>query len=230
MNTTTTDCTCHGCGKGNLIRSFSCGDLRWLFCTTCLATTKDMSGEEFTGSTLNPPDANNLVSCINERREENGLPTLAVPFHTDPEKQPEAIAKAFSAVLNRWLSADEWTQLIDRNMSEAKQAGECYSHDYCDANMAMDEAFRVVLGRAPQVGTGEQNDFELWGKAWTIATEANFYAPEMPPKTERPTENELVGVLQAIVTSYESAGCDGCGTISSHSWESAVAILKRFNP
>ena len=49
----------------------------------------------------------------------------------------------------------------------------CHSHDFLDANMAMDEVFTEALGRS--VDADVAADAELWNAAWTLAKGARFF-------------------------------------------------------
>jgi hypothetical protein len=51
-------------------------------------------------------------------------------------------------------------------------AAACASHDYCDANDYMADAFAEIIGRdiLPDNGEGmTQADCDLWNRAWEIA-------------------------------------------------------------
>jgi hypothetical protein len=60
----------------------------------------------------------------------------------------------------------------------------CHSHDFCDANMAMDEAFTKVLGRQyvffndeePETEKQNEIDADLINAAWSMAKANKFYA------------------------------------------------------
>lgn len=54
------------------------------------------------------------------------------------------IAQSFVNILKEWLSEAEFTEVVKRN-AEDKDKSICHSHDFCDANMAMDEAFNENL-------------------------------------------------------------------------------------
>jgi hypothetical protein len=51
--------------------------------------------------------------------------------------------------------------------------GICHSHDFCDANEVMLEAFKVfIAGDDVMTGivTGDRDTVSLWNKAWDYAT------------------------------------------------------------
>lgn len=98
-------------------------------------------------------------------------------------KLPHTIAAHFSRVLREWLTSLEMSKVITRNRRE-RIKGVCHTHDFCDANMAMDEAFKRVLGRGMYLidegATDEQKeaDTDLWNAAWNIAKQAQFVADD----------------------------------------------------
>lgn len=95
----------------------------------------------------------------------------------------------FMEILKSWLTADEWTEMRAKNATAEYQGGVCASHDYCDANMAMHEAF-VKCGLVPpcEIDTTASEAAErladdvldTWNKAWDWARanglEAETYA------------------------------------------------------
>ena len=82
-----------------------------------------------------------------------------------PDNAAEQIAHRFVIVLMNWLDPAEWDEMRKLNAVQADPKI-CHSHDYCDANMAMAEAFESVVGRVP---SGEDADNSLWNAAWEIA-------------------------------------------------------------
>ncbi len=91
------------------------------------------------------------------------------------QDQVTAIAESFAEVVRRWLSREDFAVMKARNETMPCYAGDgaCASQDFCDANMAMDAAFRQVLGRAPNL-VGESDDevdadCALWNDAWALA-------------------------------------------------------------
>ena len=83
----------------------------------------------------------------------------------------EALADEFSHVLRNWLTADEMAKVIERNRAQTNPII-CHSHDFCDANMAMDEAFTLLMGRSSDAADG--HDARLWNEAWEIAKRNEF--------------------------------------------------------
>lgn len=93
-----------------------------------------------------------------------------------PEHPVEALAEEFVRVLREWLSDAEWREMTKRN-SSTHAAPICASHDFCDANMAMAEAFHNTLGRSlfPE-GDSEPKarDIDLVNDAWSMARERHL--------------------------------------------------------
>jgi hypothetical protein len=84
-----------------------------------------------------------------------------------PDK-PSLIAERFAEVLRNWLSAEEWEQMKVRNQFDSRYSGgACASHDFCDANMAMQEAFESVM---EHICDGDNEvDCVIWNTAWELA-------------------------------------------------------------
>ncbi len=85
------------------------------------------------------------------------------------------IARAFSADLLASLGADKLREIVAENEANADPAI-CASHDHCDANMPMADAFRAVMGRdiLPEI----EADSALWNRAWDIAKRCKFWTLE----------------------------------------------------
>jgi hypothetical protein len=83
----------------------------------------------------------------------------------DPEQLAHAIARKFVALLRVELTPEQFRETKRRNRDRADKRS-CASHDFCDANMVMADAFRQT-GLEPDVDDGEQ--CALWGTAWDAA-------------------------------------------------------------
>lgn len=96
-------------------------------------------------------------------------------------KLPYRMAAEFSKVLREWLTPLEMSKVITGNRRLGlKQQSVCCTHDFCDANMAMDAAFKRVLGRefylldSKATEDEKDADTDLWNEAWGIAKAAEF--------------------------------------------------------
>ncbi len=80
----------------------------------------------------------------------------------------------FSRVLKEWLTADEMREVIraNNNSSDGPFSPWCASHDYCDANEAMLEAFENYFGREPELNGDDGYTID---EAWFIAKAADFF-------------------------------------------------------
>lgn len=81
------------------------------------------------------------------------------------------IAAAFIARLRAALNHAQLVE-IDRRNSTPGYIAACASHDFCDANMPMGEAFRAVTGRDPDPAS--EDDARLINAAWDAARAAGF--------------------------------------------------------
>jgi hypothetical protein len=100
------------------------------------------------------------------------------------------LAKAFGYLMQAELSRADFTQMIALNKAMPEHSNICHSHDFCDANMVMLDAFKEVFGRDPVFLSESEDmteseifwltremerDTELWNEAWTIAVAADFF-------------------------------------------------------
>ena len=81
------------------------------------------------------------------------------------EITPKDLARRFEETLRSWMTADEWQEMRLRNASEVNK-NVCHSHDYCDANMAMSEAW-ASFG-LPDCNADNETQAKLWNDAWNI--------------------------------------------------------------
>ena len=94
-------------------------------------------------------------------------------FKPDTADQAK-LAAVFAEVLHEWLTPAQMREVVARN---EHYGNACASHDFCDANMAMDEAFTKTQGRELEMGEGTRQsraDVALWNGAWAIAKRMNF--------------------------------------------------------
>jgi len=80
------------------------------------------------------------------------------------------LGAAFVWVLQDWLTIPQWDEMLKLNATAA--LGVCHSHDFCDANMAMLEAYADLLGVPVDDVDLSDNVQGLFNDAWTWATPA----------------------------------------------------------
>lgn len=80
------------------------------------------------------------------------------------------LAAKFSTILSSWLSEEEMQEVVKRNQAETDRSV-CHSHDFCDANMAMQEA---VESFGLTINADSDADAALWNAAWDLAKKSNF--------------------------------------------------------
>lgn len=83
----------------------------------------------------------------------------------------EKLARAFAEQLRADIGDAAFEAVKRLNATpQFKDTGACASHNYCDANMTMAEAFETAMGR--DVFTGDHildADMDLWNAAWNFA-------------------------------------------------------------
>ena len=103
-----------------------------------------------------------------------------------PDDDALALSRAFIAVINEWLTPKEIRLVVRRNRINADPLS-CATHDFCDANMAMFEAYVKTFGREPELQSDA--DMALMNRAWDLAKDAQFGVHGMEPG---PLEREAV--------------------------------------
>lgn len=96
---------------------------------------------------------------------------------TKAKARPANVAREFCRVLYRWIGAEKVAEAAQRNAAE-KLAGVCHTHDFCDANMAMAEAFKRVAGH--ECVPDSQDDADLWNASWNMAKGAELKPWRLP--------------------------------------------------
>lgn len=119
--------------------------------------TEQLSGESF--DVMETDDVTEAISEALSAVQNNPL-------------NPEILAKAFSAVLFGWLTPEQRATVLERNKAEGNPSI-CHSHDFCDANMAMVEAFQN-LG-VGEIDSQDDEQTALWDAAWALAKSSGFW-------------------------------------------------------
>jgi hypothetical protein len=102
-------------------------------------------------------------------------------MNTTTARTPKLLAQAFSFQLRETLTPEQMAQVIARN-AHYRECGEkdiCASHEFCDANVTMDDAFKMLGLTVIDSVSGEISGIanELWNAAWDIAKASDFDVP-----------------------------------------------------
>lgn len=89
---------------------------------------------------------------------------------TDTE---EWLARNFAIQLHFEMGAELLAEAVARNNTPEYRNHGCATHDFCDANMPMFDAWLLTMGKEPN----HESDTEtaLWNRAWDRARAANFW-------------------------------------------------------
>ena len=87
------------------------------------------------------------------------------------EKTIQDLSFAFSTIIHSWLTVDEINKVVILN-DTPDYKGCCATHNFCDANMAMVEAFDIVFNR--ELSTNKLGDMLFFNKAWNLSKINNF--------------------------------------------------------
>lgn len=127
------------------------------------------------------------------------------------------LAQLFSEKLRAALSEIDMLEAIRRNHAEGVDSMVCHTHDFCDANVYMGEAWEEFFGQAPDVSS--DSDAAIWNEAWTIAKANAFYV-----------NGEETFVPLADVDAWESWWRDnGEGVGAMHGLDKATAYKLACN-
>ena len=78
----------------------------------------------------------------------------------------QALAKAFDVQLRLDIGAFNYAEVRRRNL-RPDYACACASHDFCDANMTMLDAYQRVTGwEFPECDEQAESDMDTWNRAW----------------------------------------------------------------
>ncbi len=88
------------------------------------------------------------------------------------ERAVSELAMRFATELGEKLSSEDMDRLVERNGRDPKSAV-CHSHDFCDANVVMEEAWRRSFG-GELFDEEEAEQLSVWNEAWQIARDADF--------------------------------------------------------
>lgn len=95
----------------------------------------------------------------------------------------EQLARVFAGVLKEWLTPAQMWAVVNMNAAHGNDPSICASGDFCDSNMAMDEAFKrmglEVLPGDPDEGM-LQETVDLWNAAWQLAKVNKFWMGPQP--------------------------------------------------
>lgn len=101
------------------------------------------------------------------QRPDSGQLLLTLKFRSAVER----LSSAFCEVLEHHLSRANIERAIELNRAE-KNADVCHTHDFCDANMTMLEAWEWCFNR--DFDANNDKDLEVWNAAWDLAKKCEF--------------------------------------------------------
>tara|TARA_R100000664_G_scaffold18461_1_gene27524 strand:+ start:135 stop:545 length:411 start_codon:yes stop_codon:yes gene_type:complete len=100
----------------------------------------------------------------------------------DTELLIKNISNEFSKIIREWFTHEELEKINKENRERGYDNLICSTHDYSDANMAMDEAMEKCNVPRPSFCENDIDDGNycyLWGKAWQLSKETEFGMKEL---------------------------------------------------
>ena len=80
------------------------------------------------------------------------------------------LSEVFTGIIIQWLTSEEIKEVNRKNAITGDSS--CATHEYCDPNEAMYQAFKSVKGREINYEDGE--DIELMNRAWAMSKKQQF--------------------------------------------------------
>lgn len=84
------------------------------------------------------------------------------------------LAREFGSRIQEALSRAQFRAAVDANKADGYESPICHTHDYCDSNVCMLQAFESTFGREPD--SASEADAATINEAWQIAKAADFFA------------------------------------------------------
>ncbi|NSZ73899.1 hypothetical protein G6L74_09115 [Agrobacterium tumefaciens] len=118
-------------------------------------------------------DTNDWQSVLDRVDLQKRIPTLDATDSVTMDKI--RLAREFGSKVQEELSRADFHAVLELNRNDSAA---CHTHDFCDANMLMLDAFKVTFEREPAFLTNPDDaaDLVLWNDAWQIAKAAEFFA------------------------------------------------------
>ena len=121
---------------------------------------------------------NNQITLIASYKDEKGIYFFnenlkkQYVYFTPRIETIEEIALEFSKELLKELGNEDFKKMVKLSKANTDPMI-CVSHDFCDANMPMLEAYERVLDYEPQANNEAHN--KIWSDAWTLAVKNDFF-------------------------------------------------------
>lgn len=92
----------------------------------------------------------------------------------------EKLAKKFAELLLKEIGPEDFKKVVELNKDE-KDENICHSHDFCDANMIMDAAFKANgVDMSKYHGSLFNPDFvDTWNASWDLAKANDMFIKDL---------------------------------------------------
>lgn len=113
---------------------------------------------------------------------------LGYTWHCVPDElpDPEKLSQVFTRILTDWLGVEKLAQVVALN-GTPEYSGCCASHDFCDSNQAIIDAWNELS--AVEIDSGSTEHAYLLNKAWDMAKANSFglVAVKTPQANQNPS-------------------------------------------
>ncbi len=117
--------------------------------------------------------------------------------------QIDKIAAKFGEYLTTAIGTVGYKKTVKLNRAEPDRHI-CHSHDFCDANDVMIEAFTIVMGREPECGTTPEceADMETINAAWSTWKSLTNAHAEFPLAVVTPEQAAAILLQREVVEEF----------------------------
>ena len=98
-------------------------------------------------------------------------PILKRVYLKEYTKEVALLSAKFTEILNQWLTKKQLNEIRKRN-KQPDYENCCATHDFCDPNQAMIDAWVTVFGKEPDLR--KDRVMTIMNKAWDLSKEKEF--------------------------------------------------------
>lgn len=82
------------------------------------------------------------------------------------------LSAEFSKLIREEMTADQLNEIIELN--HRYQGEFCATHEFCDSNMVMLQAWKNYFEKELYFYVSNQDDTDLWNAAWSLSMKSDF--------------------------------------------------------
>lgn len=132
-------------------------------------------------------------------------------------------ALGFSLELQQELGPVKMSQVVRLNYAEPKRGQICHTHDFCDANILMDEVIKSICSMR-KAGVHTPRYHNLWNAAWGLADKHDFQLDQLRAGLDARLSQEECYAHVPYAARMESAGYVTQFEVWMSLWDAQLAL------